>query len=54
MMVPPIPPTFQSEEATVYYYFNLVMPDDAGEKGSVAWIYIAHCISRTAYRSCEI
>lgn len=26
--VPPIPPTFRPEEATVYYYLNLVMPDD--------------------------
>jgi len=27
-IVPPIPPTFRPEEATVYYYLNLVMPDD--------------------------
>ena len=27
-LVPPLPPTFQFEEATVYYYLNLVMPDD--------------------------
>lgn len=26
--VPPIPPTFRPEEATTYYYLNLVMPDD--------------------------
>jgi hypothetical protein len=26
--VPPIPPTFRPEQATVYYYLNLVMPDD--------------------------
>jgi hypothetical protein len=26
--VPPIPPTFRFEQATVYYYLNLVMPDD--------------------------
>jgi hypothetical protein len=26
--VPPIPTTFRPEEATVYYYLNLVMPDD--------------------------
>ena len=28
ILVPPIPPTFRPEEATVYYYLNLVMPDD--------------------------
>ena len=27
-LVPPIPPTFRPEEATTYYYLNLVMPDD--------------------------
>ena len=27
-LVPPLPPTFRPEEATVYYYLNLVMPDD--------------------------
>ena len=27
-IVPPLPPTFEPEEATVYYYLNLVMPDD--------------------------
>jgi hypothetical protein len=26
--VPPVPPTFRAEEATTYYYLNLVMPDD--------------------------
>jgi hypothetical protein len=27
-LVPPLPPTFRPEQATVYYYLNLVMPDD--------------------------
>lgn len=27
-VVPPLPPTFRPEQATVYYYLNLVMPDD--------------------------
>jgi hypothetical protein len=27
-IVPPLPRTFRPEEATVYYYLNLVMPDD--------------------------
>lgn len=27
-IVPPVPPTLEPDEATVYYYLNLVMPDD--------------------------
>ena len=32
--VPPIPPTFRPEQATVYYYLNLVMPDDGNSDAS--------------------
>ena len=49
--VPPIPTTFRFEQATVYYYLNLVMPDDGNSdvtnstKGCVIPPFFANSVS---------